>query len=77
MGEGSEGIAANSCDSEDQRLGSGEAHHVSSGPQEDLDITAGEMGEGEGSAEKRCLRGLARNPHVVPNVTFPLKSTPG
>jgi hypothetical protein len=51
MGKGSEGIGASS-DGESNGLGSCEADDVSSSPQEDRSGTAGEVGEGEGSAEE-------------------------
>jgi hypothetical protein len=54
MGKGSEGIAASSCDSEDNGLGSCKAHHVSSSPQEDCGVSAGEVGEVE-SRKEGCL----------------------
>ena len=50
MGEGSRGIAANGA-SENNGLGTCEAHHVSIGPWEDRSVSAGKVGEGEGSKE--------------------------
>lgn len=57
MGEGKKRIAA-SRDSENNRLGSCEAYHVSSSPQEDCSIPAGTMGEVEGRKEG-CIEGRA------------------
>jgi hypothetical protein len=54
MGKGSEGIAINR-DSEDNGLGSCEAHHVGISASEDRGGTAGKMGEGKGTAEEGCL----------------------
>jgi hypothetical protein len=51
MGKGSERTAANST-SENNGLGSRETHHVGSSPQEDRGVSAGEVGEGEGSTEE-------------------------
>ena len=56
MGEGSEGIAA-SGDSENNGLGSCEAHHVSSSPQEDRGVSESAVGENKGAAEEGCLEG--------------------
>ena len=58
-------IAASSCDSEDNELGSCEAHDVSSGPQEDRSVPACAVGEVEGSAEEGCIvrpLGIQTNP---------------
>jgi hypothetical protein len=46
MGEGSEWIEASSGGSENDRLGSCEAHYVDFTPQEDRGGTAGTVGEG-------------------------------
>ena len=64
MGECSEGIAA-SEGSENNGLGSWEAHYVSDSPQENRSGTAGEVGEGEGGPEEGCLepRSLLNDPH--------------
>lgn len=50
MGEGSERIGANTTSKEN---GSGpcEAHHVSSSPQEDRGVSAGEVGKAEAAEE--------------------------
>jgi hypothetical protein len=55
MGEGSEGIAASSGGSENNGLGSCEAHHVGISPQEDRGGSKSEMGEVEGRAEEGGL----------------------
>ena len=55
MGKGSEGIAAGSCDCENDGLGCCEARHVSISPQENRGGTAGEVGKGEGPAKEGCL----------------------
>jgi hypothetical protein len=52
MGEDSEGIAASNSGSEDNGLGSGEAHHVSSSPQEDSSVSKSTLGENKSSTEK-------------------------
>ena len=52
MGKGSEGIEASSEGSENNWLGSCEAHHVGISPQEDRGGTAGTVGEGEGGKKK-------------------------
>src|SRR5450631_3456980 len=52
MGACSEGIAASSCDCENDGLGSCEARHVSISPQENRGGTAGEVGKGEGPANE-------------------------
>jgi len=54
MGEGAEGIAASSRGSENNGLGSCEAHHVGISPQEDCGGAAGEVGEDTGEAEEGC-----------------------
>jgi hypothetical protein len=54
MGKGSERIAASSCDSENNGLGSCEAHHVSISPPEDRSFSKGTVGEVEGR-KKGCL----------------------
>ena len=51
MDTGSEGIAANGA-GEDNGLGYCVTHHVSSSAQEDCSVSAGEVGEGKGSAEE-------------------------
>jgi hypothetical protein len=56
MGESKKRIAAN-CDSENNRLGSCEAQHVSISPQEDRGGTAGKVGEVEGRTEEGRLEG--------------------
>jgi len=53
MGKGSEGIAASSRGSENNWLGTCQAHNVNFSPQEDRGGTAGEVGEGEGRTEER------------------------
>ena len=55
MGESSEEIAANSCGSENNGLGSSEAHHVGGCPQEDRGHTKGTVGEDTGAAEEGGL----------------------
>jgi hypothetical protein len=45
MGENSEGIATNSSGSESYKLGSCEAHDVSSSPQETFGVSESEMAE--------------------------------
>ena len=50
MGECSEGVAANGT-SESNGLGTCEAHHVTSGPQEDCGVPAGAVGQGETAEE--------------------------
>jgi hypothetical protein len=59
MGKGYKGIAAN-CDSENNRLGSREAHHVRVSPQEDCSGTASKVGEVEGRKEGCVERRLAQ-----------------
>jgi hypothetical protein len=54
MGESEEGIKPNG-DSEDDALGSGEAHHVACRPQEDRGVPEGKVGKGQGGAEEGCL----------------------
>ena len=72
MGTGSEGIAATSTASKTKRLGSGEAHHVGSCPEEDRGVSTSTMGEVEDAAEEGCVAAsVTRNQHAVPNVTFP------
>ena len=51
MDEGSEGIAS----SQNNGLGSSEAHHVSISPQEDCGGAKGEVGEGERAEEEGGL----------------------
>lgn len=56
MGEGSKGIAVSSRDSENNRLGICEAHHVDFSPEEDRGGAAGEVVEVEGGGEEGgCL----------------------
>ena len=65
MGEGSERIAASSCDSENNGLGSCEAHHVSRSPEEDRCVSTCAVGEIKGAAEEGCLvspLGIQTNP---------------
>jgi hypothetical protein len=65
MGEGSKGISISSSDSENNGLGSCEAHHVSRSPQEDRSVPASEMGENKSSTEEGCLvspLGIQTNP---------------
>jgi hypothetical protein len=52
MVKGSKGIEASCGDSENDGLGTREAHHVSVSPQEDRGGAAGEMGAGEGGEEE-------------------------
>jgi len=54
MGEGSEGIAASSGDSENNGLGSCEAHNVGISPQEDRRRSKSEMGEVEEGSVASC-----------------------
>ena len=51
MGKGSEGITASSSDSENNGLGSCEAHHVSGSPQEDCSVSTGKMGKDQAPKE--------------------------
>jgi hypothetical protein len=44
MGEGSEGVAASSCDNEENGVGSCEAHDVGVSPKENRGGTAGKVG---------------------------------
>jgi hypothetical protein len=52
MGESKKRIAASSCDSENNGLGTSKAHHVSSRPQKDRGVSAGKVGEIEGASEE-------------------------
>jgi hypothetical protein len=56
MGESKKRIAASSCDSENNGLGSCEAHYVGFSPQEDRGVSAGKVGEVEGRKEG-CVDG--------------------
>jgi hypothetical protein len=51
MGKGWEGIATSSRGSENNWLGTCEAHHVDFSPQEDRGGSAGKVGEGPGGEE--------------------------
>jgi hypothetical protein len=66
MGQGSEGIAA-SGGSENNGLGSGEAHHVSISSPEDRSVSASALGEVEGAAEEGCLEPAIMPEWVVPH----------
>jgi hypothetical protein len=50
VGEGSEGITTNGA-SEDNGLGSGQAHHVGSRPEEDRGVPAGKVGKDQATKE--------------------------
>jgi hypothetical protein len=55
MGTGSEWIAASSGDSENDTVGSCEAHHVGSSPKEDCGVSKSTMGKAESSTEEGCV----------------------
>jgi len=68
MGKGSQRITT-SGDSENNGLGSCEAHHVSISPEEDCSISEGEVGEAEGgAAEEGCLEPAIMPEWVVPHL---------
>jgi hypothetical protein len=77
MGKGTEGIAASGV-SENNRLGSCEAHYVSRSSPEDCSVPAGTMGKDQ-VAKEGCVApeaaSLTRNQQVVPNVAFPITTT--
>jgi hypothetical protein len=83
MGEDSEGIAASTAGgSENNGLDSFEAHHVGIGASEDRRCSKIEVGEVESGAEEGGVADRhpeggkpGRNQHVVPNVTFRIRST--
>ena len=54
MGKGSEGIRASSTDSENNGLGSCEAHHVSVSSPEDCSVSKGKMGKDQ-AAKEGCV----------------------
>jgi hypothetical protein len=60
MGKGWEGIEASSNGSENNSLGTCEAHHVGGRPQEDRGGAAGTLGEGAGGEEEGGVRHDAR-----------------
>jgi hypothetical protein len=55
MGAGSKWIEASSGDSENDWIGTCEAHDVGISPQEDRGGAAGTLGTGEGGEEVRCM----------------------